>query len=242
LSTTRLREGDAVLAVLPGSTRASIVLFTNLGTAYTSRIVDVPASTGYGEPVQKLFKLRDGEKVIAAFSLDPRVSGIIASRREGAVPPVHALAVTSDGFSLRFGFEPFVEPSTRAGRRFARPSDGVEVVGVARITGDEIVIAATRNARAMLCRAADVNYLSGPGKGVILIKLASDDRVLGFVASIGDRDLMRVETSRGSEQTISTAKYDVTGRGGRGRELLQRGRFTRVIPADVEMPPSPTPG
>jgi DNA gyrase subunit A len=87
-----------------------------------------------------------------------------------------------------------------------------------------------------------VNYLSGPGKGVILIKLASDDRVLGFVASIGDRDLMRVETSRGSEQTISTAKYDVTGRGGRGRELLQRGRFTRVIPADVEMPPSPTPG
>jgi DNA gyrase subunit A len=242
LSTTRLREGDAVLAVLPGSTRASIVLFTNLGTAYTSRIVDVPASTGYGEPVQKLFKLRDGEKVIAACSLDPRVSGIIASRREGAVPPVHALAVTSDGFSLRFGFEPFVEPSTRAGRRFARPSDGVEVVGVARITGDEIVIAATRNARAMLCRAADVNYLSGPGKGVILIKLASDDRVLGFVASIGDRDLMRVETSRGSEQTISTAKYDVTGRGGRGRELLQRGRFTRVIPADVEMPPSLTPG
>ena len=109
LSTTRLREGDAVLAVLPGSTRASIVLFTNLGVAYTARIVDVPASTGYGEPVQKLFKLRDGEKVIAAFSLDPRAIGTIAARKEGAVPPVHALAVTSDGYSLRFGFEPFVE-------------------------------------------------------------------------------------------------------------------------------------
>ena len=73
LSTTRLREGDAVLAVLPGSTRATIVLFTNFGAAYTSRIIDVPASTGYGEPVQKLFKLRDGEKVIAAYSLDPRI-------------------------------------------------------------------------------------------------------------------------------------------------------------------------
>src|SRR5690349_7974637 len=38
LSTTRLREGDSVLAVLQGSTRASVVFFTNLGTAYTSRI------------------------------------------------------------------------------------------------------------------------------------------------------------------------------------------------------------
>jgi len=237
LGTTRLREGDAVLAVLPGSTRASIVLFTNFGTAYTARIVDVPASTGYGEPVQKFFKLRDGERVISAFSLDPRAIGNITTRKEGEAPPVHALAVTSDGYSLRFSFEPFVEPSTRAGRRYARPSEGVEVVGVARMTGEEIVIAATHEARAILCRADEVNYLSGPGKGVILIKRTSrEDYVLGFVASVGERDLLRVETSRGGEQTISTAKYEVTGRGGKGRELLQRGQFIRVIPAEVDNP------
>jgi DNA gyrase subunit A len=238
LSTTRLREGDSVLAVLQGSTRASVVFFTNLGAAYTTRIAEVPASTGYGEPVQKLFKLRDGERVIAAFSLDPRVAGVIAARKEGDAPPVHALAVTSDGYSLRFSLEGFVEPSTRAGRRFARASDGVEVVGVAKVTGEETVIAATANARAILCRAEEVNFLSGPGRGVILIKLqADDDRVLGFVASLGDRDLLRVETSRGAEQTISTAKYEVTGRGGKGRELLQRGQFTRIVPNDVETPP-----
>jgi DNA gyrase subunit A len=236
LSTTRLREGDSVLAVLQGSTRASVVFFSNFGTAYTSRIVDVPASTGYGEPVQKLFKLRDGERVIAALSLDPRVAGAITAKKEGDEPPVHAIAVTSDGYSLRFALDPFVEPSTRSGRRYARPSDGVEVVGVARLTGGEIVIAATEQARAMLCRADEVNFLSGPGKGVILIKLSDDDRVLGFIASSGDRDIMRVETSRGAEQTISTAKYEVTGRGGKGRELLQRGQFTRVVPPDVENP------
>src|SRR5688572_14360649 len=242
LSTTRLREGDSVLAVLPGSTRASVVFFSNFGAAYTARIIDVPASTGYGEPVQKLFKLRDGERIIAAFSLDPRMAGNISTKKEGVAPPVHALAVTSDGYSLRFSLESFVEPSTRAGRRYARPSDGVEVVGVAKISGSEIVIAATRDARAILCRADEVNYLSGPGKGVILIKLQSkEDRVLGFIASTGDRDLMRVETSRGSEQTISTAKYEVTGRGGKGRELLQRGQFTRVIPNEVENPQPLTP-
>ncbi|HEY9465235.1 MAG TPA: DNA gyrase subunit A, partial [Vicinamibacterales bacterium] len=237
LSTTRLREGDSVLAVLPGSTRASVVFFSNFGAAYTSRIIDVPASTGYGEPVQKLFKLRDGERVIAAMSLDPRVSGEITPKKEGAVPKVHAIAVTSDGYSLRFGLDGFLEPSTRAGRRYARPSDGVEVLGVAKVSGDEIIIAATEQARAILCRADEVNYLSGPGKGVILIKLSDEDKVLGFIASTGDRDIMRVETTRGAEQTISTTKYEVTGRGGKGRELLQRGQFTRVIPQDVENPP-----
>jgi DNA gyrase subunit A len=238
LASTRLREGDAVLAAQTGSTRAPIVFFTNFGVAYTCRIVDVPASTGYGEPIQRLFKFRDGERVIAAASLDPRVVGTIAPPAEGEIPPVHAVAVTSDGYSLRFGLEPFAEPSTRAGRRFARPADGVEVVGVALVSGSETIIAVTRQARAMLCPLGEVNYLSGPGKGVILVKIdPKADRVLGFVASRGDRDLLVVETSRGAQQTVSTAKYEVTGRGGRGRELLQRGQFMRVVLSPPELVP-----
>jgi len=90
----------------------------------------------------------------------------------------------------------------------------------------------------MLCRVDEVNYLSGPGKGVILVKLGDDDRVLGAIASSGDRDLLTVETTRGAEQTISTAKYEVTGRGGKGRELLQRGQFTRIV---WSVPDAPAP-
>src|SRR5438132_5523863 len=104
LSTSRLREGDAVLAAFAGSTRASCVFFSNFGVAYTSRIIDVPASTGYGEPIQRLFKLKDGEKIVAALRLDARVVGNITvrpPRRAGAsapaeeIPPVHAVAVSS---------------------------------------------------------------------------------------------------------------------------------------------------
>jgi DNA gyrase subunit A len=237
LSTTRLREGDAVLAVLAGSTRATVVFFTNFGSAYTTRIIDVPASTGYGEPVQSLFKFKDGERVVAAASLDPRAAADIKPKKEGDVPGTHAVAVSSDGYSLRFSLEPFVEVSTRAGRRFARVGQGAEIVGVAIVRGGEVLIAATRQARALLCMVAEVNFLSGPGRGVILIKLGKDDdRVLGFVASSGDRDLLTVETTRGAAQTISTAKYSLTSRGGRGRELLQRGEFTRVLPATPELP------
>ncbi len=236
ISSTRLREGDSVLAVLPGSTKATVVFFTNFGVAYTAKIADVPASTGYGEPIQSLFKFKDGEKVVSALSLDPRFAGDIRAKKADAEPPVQALAVSSDGYSLRFSLEPLIEPSTRAGRRYARTGEGAEIVGVARVTGGEIVIAATRQARAMLCKLEEINYLSGPGRGVILIKLQpQEDRLLGFIASTGDRDLLTVETTRGAEQTISTTKYEVTGRGGKGRELLQRGQFTRVVPQPVEM-------
>ena len=38
LSTTRLREGDSVLAAFAGSTRATCVFFSNFGVAYTCRI------------------------------------------------------------------------------------------------------------------------------------------------------------------------------------------------------------
>jgi DNA gyrase subunit A len=243
IATTRLREGDVVLAVAQGSTRATVAFFSNFGVAYSVRIADVPASTGYGEPIQRLFKLKDGERIVAAFSLDPRVAGAIAAaRRPGSSDPgeptVHAVGVTSDGYSLRFSFEPFIEPSTRSGRRYARTAEGAEVVGVSRLTGGEILIAATRQARAILTKAEEVNFLSGPGRGVILIKLdKKTDRVLGFIASSGDRDLMTVETTRGAEQTISTAKYEVTGRGGKGRELLQRGQFTKVVPVPPDAPP-----
>src|SRR5258708_17209838 len=165
------------------------------------------------------------------------VAGEIVAKREGAEPPVHAVAVTSDGYSLRCSLEPFVEPSTRSGRRYARTAEGAEVVGVARLTGGEILIAATREARAILTKADEVNFLSGPGRGVILIKLsAKEDRVIGFIASSGDRDLMTVETTRGAEQTISTAKYEITGHAAKGRELLQRGQFTKVVPQTPEAP------
>jgi DNA gyrase subunit A len=238
LSTTRLREGDAVLTAFAGSTRATAVFFSNFGVAYTCRIIDVPASTGYGEPVQRLFKLKDGEKIVGALSLDPRAVGDVrpSPKHPDAAPPVHGVAVTSDGYSLRFSLEPFVEPSTRAGRRFARPSKEAEVVGVAKLSGGEVLIAATVEGRGLLCQAEEVNYLAGPGRGVILIKLADTDRVLGFIASAGDRDLLTVETTRGAEQTISTAKYEVTGRGGKGRELLQRGQFTRLVWSTPEAP------
>ena len=102
--TTRLREGDEVVAVVSGSLKSNLVFFSSAGAAYTTRFNDIPASTGYGDPIQKLFKFDDQERVVGAISLDHRLP-----------IPQKFVAVSKRGFGLRFLLEPHKELSTRGG-------------------------------------------------------------------------------------------------------------------------------
>lgn len=239
---SRLREGDSVLACLGGSTRTTAGFFSNFGVCYTARFIDIPASTGHGEPIQKMFKLKDGERIVAAMSFDPRMlthgeeSLVEDPKNPDVCPYMHGFAATSDGYALRFGLAPFAEVSNRSGRKFARPAKGQTVVGFSPVGGEEKILAASAHCRAMVCRADSVNYLSNPGKGVQLIKLAPLDKLLGCKASSGDRDLLLVETNRGAQKTVSTAKYKVTGRGGRGVEIQKNGKIAKIVPEAVEAP------
>ena len=238
--TTRLREGDRILSLVAGSTRATVTFFSNYGTAYTTRIIDIPATTGYGEPIQKLFKLKDGERVVAAVSMDDRVlppkSTAVDEKKPDAAPKVHGLAVTSDGYTLRFGLDTFREVSTRSGRRYARPAEGAEVMLAAVITGKETVIAASQNRRVLLCQSDEINFLSGPGKGVLLIKLEKGDRLLAAITANDDRDTLTVKTSMGGEQRLNTGRYKVTGRGGKGHEFVSRGQIVEIVHEPVAAP------
>jgi len=235
---TRLREGDAVLACVAGSTREALAFFSNFGTVYSCRMIDVPATTGYGEPIQKLFKLKDGEKIVACFSLDPRVVGDTAERGEGRRPKTYAVAATSDGYAFSIGIAPFIEPSTRTGRRYAKPAEGVQVVGVSLARGKEVVMAATREGRALFCTVDEVNYLSGPGKGVLLVKLDDGDALVAMKAAKDSHDTLLLETSLGGEKRLARGDYELTARGGKGRDVIKRGKLVKVV---IETPSAPQP-
>lgn len=238
--TTRLREGDRILALVAGSTRATITFFSNYGTAYTCRIIDVPATTGYGEPIGKLFKTKDGEKIVAAISMDERVLPLkqtaIDEKKPENAPKLHGLAVTSDGYSLRFGLDPFREVSTKAGRRFARPAEGAQVAFAGITDGSETVIAASEKRRVLLCEAGEINFLGGPGKGVLLVKLEKDDKLVGVITAVDDRDTLTVKMSTGGEQRLNTARYKITGRGGKGHEFVSRGQVVEVVQEAIPAP------
>ncbi len=221
-ASTRLREGDSVLAVLQGSTKELGVLFSNRGSAYVLRLNDLPPSTGYGEPVQKIFRFGDGERVVAALSLDPRITPA-----KGVV----CLAATKRGLVFRFSLDAFREPTTRSGRRFGKPAGGDEVVYVGVCDEGDVVAMASEQGRALLFPAGEVPVLAGPGKGVIGLKLAAGDGVVGAALFGPDeaRAVLVLENSKGTRLTV-TRRYEVVGRGGKGFHLLKRDRLLRAIP------------
>ena len=241
LSKVRLRQGDELLTVVAGNTRNLIVFFTNLGSAYTTRIVDVPASRGYGDPVQGLFKFRDGEKVIAALSLDPRVLRDFGSADspEDEIPKNHLLVVGSNGYVSRIGLFWFAEASTRSGRKFCRLREGERVVGLHVVQGTETVLLATREGRVTLFNSEEVNFLNGPGRGVVGIKLGAGDNVLGSGLSRRPSDKLRCFTTGGRKVDVTTRAYKVVSRGGKGHEVIKRGGLERCEPAEVVLPELP---
>ncbi|MCP3097655.1 DNA topoisomerase IV subunit A [Myxococcus sp. K15C18031901] len=212
-ASTRLREGDAVMTVLAGSLKANLVLFSNFGTAYVTRFNDIPASTGYGDPVQKLFKFDDGERIVASLSLDARLPR-----------PAKLVGVTKHGLGMRFLLEPHLEVSTRAGRRYAKTGEGDEIIGVQPVGEKDLLAVLTQKTNALVCKVAEVNELAGPGKGVTVIKVDEGDQVVDFLAvAPNDKDAkLEFETQKGRKLSLAPSKYGVTGRGGKGHEMSKR--------------------
>src|SRR5438128_422610 len=222
-SATRLREGDALAAMLPGTTRDRLVLYSTTGTMYVLRVADVPATTGYGEPVQSLLKFGDGEHVAAARLV--RAAGEGQEALPGLEPKA-VLVATARGYGFRA--EPDLTETTRAGRRLARVGDEDQVVSVEPVYGKAVVVATARGK--MLRFALDeVAELSGPGRGVILMRPGKDDedRIVGALALAADAEFVAV-TPEGGERRLDVRDDPAGKRGGKGQKVVKRGGVAAV--------------
>ena len=232
VETTRVREGDAVIAVLPGSTLDHAVFFADDGTAFTMRINEVPASSGYGDPIAKFFKLADGVRVIGAVTTDPRFTPADRDVERGP----HLFVATSAGNVLRTPLAGFRPESTKVGRRFVKLDDGDKVVMVQLVADEESVMLATRQGYIIHFKLDEVNILAGVGKGVIGIKLGDDDTCIGGTLIGGSRfDKIVVEQSNGKEASYGREARRVVGRGGKGDEVVKRLTHVRVVPPAIEL-------
>ncbi|MFO0555430.1 MAG: DNA topoisomerase IV subunit A [Polyangiaceae bacterium] len=248
LGSTRLREGDSVLAATAGSTRASVAFFSNYGSCYVTRIHEVPQSTGYGDPVQKLFKLADGERMIAMFGFDPRVLEVppaaSASGDDDAEPsssevgpePPFAVAVTKSGLALRFSLRGHRDPSTRSGRRFARLNEGDEIAYVGLCSDEDAVLAVASDGHALAVYTSDVALLSGAGKGTILIKLAEGERVVGATVVPTASGKVTVVSDKGKESSLVVDKF-LGERARPGEVFMRREKPQRLLLPPPELPP-----
>ena len=240
VASTRVRKGDRVLAVVAGSTKSAIAFFSSQGVCYVTRIVDVPASTGHGTPLQTLFKMADGERIVGAIGFDPRFLEVPPAEDGSEEPePPYAIAVTRGGLALRFSLRSHRDPSTRSGRKFTRPKAGDEVIYVASVFEEDCIACVTKQRRALVCDAEEVSLLAGAGRGVMLIKLQKDDHVVGARVLAYDDDVLIAQREGGSEYRITLRKYEIVSRGGKGFQLFTRGAVESEVYQEPEIPVFP---
>jgi DNA gyrase subunit A len=232
VESTRVREGDEVIAVVPGSTLDDVVLFADDGTAYTMRINEIPAGGGYGDPVSKFFKLADGAKIIAAMTSDVRFTTPDTDKGP------NLFIALSNGFVFLLPMAAYRTGSTKAGRKYAKP-DGGKVVMVTILGEETGVMLATDGGRLIHFPVAEVNLLAGVGKGVMGIKLDDGDRVIGGAlvtdGRVNDRNKIVIETESGKTQEYTPKGTKAVGRGGKGEKPGLRTNFSRVIPQPIEL-------
>ena len=252
ISSIRVREGDQMGWILGGATRCTVCFFTNFGKAYTIRIDQLPSTTGYGVPVQKLFDFSDKEAIVGVVSCDPRVlpkplpepeltpelftngNGHAKHAPENGGP--YFLAVSDAGFCLRLSIQGYMEPSTKNGRLYMRLGKAQRVLGVEIGQGDENVCIASWQGRALIFPAQQVSIVKGASKGVVAMRLEKADRLIGYALSAAARQGLEVKTSRGRSEVIRPTKFEITNRGNKGRNVIQRGSLQATIPPVVETP------
>ncbi len=231
----RLREGDEIHAIVTGTTRDRLALFTNKGVLYVMKVYDVPASTGYGEPLQTLLNFQDGERVVSATLVhgesvpqNENAADRTAGDEQGELcPPPNGhgggsenpqyLLATAQG--LGFRFRPNLEETTRSGRKVARLSDGDEVVSVEPIrSGRAVCVTAT--GRILAFPVEDVTELSSAGRGVILMRVEKDERLIGAVTTAPGHGVVVIDTD-GREREVPLKDVPLGHRAGKGERVVK---------------------
>jgi DNA gyrase subunit A len=232
---TRVREGDEVIAVVPGSTLDHVVFFASDGTAYTMRINEVPASSGYGEPIAKFFRLADEVRIVSALTTDERFTPPDQPPTNGEPAGPYLLVATAQGQTLRTPLAPYRTASTKVGRRYVRLNEGDRVVFATLLREEESIFLASASGHVIHFPVEQINILSGAGKGVMGIKLEEGDACLGGALISNRHDALVVETTGGKTMEFRRGKYETTSRGGKGFEAVKRTSFVRVVPPPIEL-------
>ncbi|MBV70425.1 MAG: DNA topoisomerase [Myxococcales bacterium] len=239
----RVPDGDEVGWVVRTDTTHTVTLYTQYGSAYSLRVDDIGATTGYGEPVQSAFNFKDGERIIGVTTSDPKVVRVCeeadALLADDDPKPPFAIALSRDGKATRFTISAHFDVSTKNGRRFMSLGKSDEVLAVFVSSGDEHVALATVKGRAMLFRVDEIPPKATAIRGVNAIKLASGDQILGFTLTVKKRQGLTVRTSRGRELIVRETSYKPVKRGAKGAVVLQVGSLTQCEwPLQILQPPS----
>jgi DNA gyrase subunit A len=222
LSSTRLREGDAILAAHAATTLDSIILVTNLGSIYRLPVSEFPASGGYGEPVQKLLKFKDNEQVVGSYVCSAATDSPAGDfLREGS----RLIAISARGMACVMSLSD-LQNIKRSGRRLMKLRAGDLLASTCLAVHPDLAIF-SKSGENLVIKLKELPESSAPVVGVVAMQLKSDDRVLKVLAV---KSGQKLELSDGAKRKLEIVWSDLNHgrRALRGKRLAIKGELTAV--------------
>jgi DNA gyrase subunit A len=194
------REEDYVEQLFVTNTLAYLLLFTNRGRVYWTRVYEIPEAgrAAKGKSIANFIQLSSqDEKITAAIPVDtfePK------DKKE-----TFLFMGTSQGTVKKTPLSEFANPR-RGGIIAIKLDEEDSLIGVKRTDGKSQIIIGTREGLAIRFAEEEVRPIGRAGMGVRGIKLEKGDRVVGMEA-VGPKDTILIATEHGYGKRTDIDEY-----------------------------------
>lgn len=214
--TRQTKTEDFVESLFIASTLDNILFFTDKGKVYSLKGYEIPTGSKYsrGKAIVNLINLTN-EKITATVPVKGQYKYLIFVTKRGIVKRVSLAAFSN----IR-----------KAGIRALdiRKKDDDELRRVKLINGNEEVIIATKNGKAIRFKATDVRDMGRNARGVKGITLMENDEVVDMDI-INSGSLLTI-TENGYGKRTDFSEYRITKRGGKGiKNIITSARNGLVV-------------
>ena len=201
----KTREGDDIDSLFTCSSHDYIMMFSNLGRLYRLKAYEIPEAslTSKGTNLINILPLMPNEKIINVLPVgkDLKIDTNICM-------------LTRNGTIKRTALDAF-KNVRKTGIIAINIREDDELAYVVMTNGDEDILVATAEGKAIRFNENDAREMGRTASGVRAIKLREGDKVVGMTLCREDADILTV-TENGMGKRCGAEEYRTQTRGGQG--------------------------
>ena len=200
------KEGDFVKDIFTASSHDTLLFFSNKGKMYRLRGFEVPEAgrTAKGTAIVNLLNLDAGEKISAIIPIQNFASD------------KYLLMGTKNGLIKKTPLKEY-DSSRKTGLMGITLKDDDELIDVRMTDGEDNVVLVTKKGLCITFDEKDVRPVGRVAQGVIGMRIADDDAVIGMEPIIGgSQATLLAITENGFGKRTELEEYRVQNRGGKG--------------------------
>ena len=213
---TETREEDFVEYIYPASMHATVLFFTAKGRCFWKKVFEIPegAKNSKGRAIQNFLNIDPDDSVHAFIRIKNLTNDLKFSKSH------YLLFCTKRGLIKKTSLEAYSRPRQNGVNAITLHEDD-GLIQVRLTDGNNEVLIANRNGRAIRFHESKVRVMGRTAAGVRGMMLGNDDEVIGMVCIKNqEKESILVVSEQGYGKRSKIDDYRVTNRGGKGVKTI----------------------